>query len=293
MVSATDKDRAIINDDLIALRSLYGKDGQKKADLIVRCAEALAKQRYSADPSKVCGALVRILCRDRRLGDDRDDGIEYAICSKTYVYDLLPDDYKRDYTAAPEAADCVGNVEQWLAAVANGCESTAKAADKMLRDYRKERAKDTASQKYRDMIKDGETAIGETAEHLQHHVSTIEGMGAADLVGWVSGLVAEAEALQKQKDGRVKLDTLSKLNVGMMTAIRPLSEVAARLKAAGVPVSEKWLAAMRDDPDLAKFRSLVHCPSCGMDTAAWMEKARAAVDNGVDVPPFSNATTGT
>ena len=293
MVSATDKDRAVINDDLLALRSLYGKDGQKKADLIVRCAERLAKQRYSDDPTKVGAALARIMCKDRRLGDDKDDGIEYAICSRGYLYDTLPDEYKRDYTTTPEAPDCVGNVEQWLSGVANGCEATAKAADKMLREYRRERAQGTASQKYRDMIKDGETAIGETAEHLAHHVSTIEGMGAADLVGWVSGLVAEAEALQKQKDGRVKLDTLSKLNVGMMTAIRPLSEVAARLKAAGVPVSEKWLAAMRDDPDLAKFRSLVHCPSCGLDTAAWIEKAKAAVDNGVDIPPFSDTTTGT
>ena len=293
MTSAADKDRELIADDLARLRNLWGRDGQKKADLINRCAETLAAHRYAADPTRVCAALVKILCKDRRLGDDADDGIEYAICSRAYLYDTLPDEYKRDYTTQPQAADCVGNVEQWLASVANGCEATAKAASKMLGEYRRERAKDTASQKYRDMIADGETAIGETAEHLQHHVSTIAGMGAADLVGWTSGLVAEAEALQKQKDGRVKLDTLSKLNVGMMTAIRPLSEVAARLKSAGIPVSEKWLAAMRDDPDLAKFRSLVHCPSCGLDSAAWIESAKAAVDRGVDIPPFSDATTGT
>ena len=190
MAMATiDKDKAVINDDLQELRGLCGNDMGRKADLVRRCADLLAEHRYAADPTKVCTALTKILCKDRRPKDP-DDDTEYAMCSRAWVFEQLPDEYKRTYTVTPEPTDTEGEVEQWLANIVSCAESSGKVAKSILKDMRKARAHGDTS-KWSDMESAGAESLTTLPAHVQGQADLTKEMSTEALVGWTGGIAAD------------------------------------------------------------------------------------------------------
>ena len=291
MSAADDADREAIAEHLSKLRSAWDKDEPTKRTIILQAADLLAIRRYQSDPRKVAAALTKILCRDRRLGDHEDDGVEHAICSKGYLMDVLPEQYKRVYESTPCPTDIKGDVESWLAAATIVGHLSYKVAAASLKQMRLARGGGKQGDSvWKEMNADGVDALAGLDSDAAAHAKKLKGMGIPEFSDWAAECADAAHAMAKAKDGRQKLSTLTKVNLSAMLAVNSTARVARALKKSGAPVSAKWLKAIKEDDDLYAFKSLVHCPACGADTNAWMDAAERAIKNHTDIPPFKPAT---
>ena len=283
-------DDAIIRTELKELRELASNAKDAKRRLILAAAYKLA-EKYKDDTSVVANKLTALIARDRVKKDKFTGeilGNEYSIVSKAYVYDILPNDYKRSYSTTQAEYDQhpTNLFEECLTHMAEISKTMSTVLSDLIRDLPALRTKepeqyDQIKTEFEEITR--HENIQNILDHLKKQLSSIRHL--EDFVKILKTLDAEANSVKNLLDRRQKYSTAVKILLRMAFYYRSYDHIAKTLS--GKKYGGKWLAAVQADTELTRLISKIQCPCCNFSFESWLEQARENEKRGLEMPAVS------
>ena len=280
-------DDATIRNELKELRELVDTSKDAKRRLILAAAEKLA-EKYKADTSVVAGKLQTLIAKDRVKKNRHTGevlGMDYALVSKGYVYNLLPKAYKREYAEKDTSdAEPINLFEECLTHMASISKNMTTVLNDLIRDLPAMRDTEEYARIQTDFTEiTKHENVQSVIEHLRKQMSTIRHLG--DFAEILKTIDAEVASVKNLLDKRQKYSTAVKILLRMAFYYRSYDHIAKTLS--GKKYGGKWLAAVQSDSELNRLISKIQCPCCNFSFESWLEQAKENERRGLEMPAIT------
>ncbi len=263
-----------LSDELILKDEISQMDevSARKSVIILSAAEKLAS-KYADNPTVICSKLQKIWG---------------ARVSRAYIYDTLPETYKRAYKVAPKPAKDDSpqtTFQELMVRLADASRVQADTFDSILKqcqedpDLEKELTADLEK-----IIKDFHNNFDANVKEQARALSKIRHL--AGFIDLVKDLELQVDACKNLVDRRRKFSTAVKLTLKMMIIYKSYNDIATSLNLKR-KFGAKWISHIDHDKTLQKL--ITHtscCPSCGWNYAVWLEKAASDQRLGFEIEPI-------
>lgn len=260
----------------------YMKNIQVKEDIITRAAKKLEDSGKYPNPQVIANIIVReFTIAKTTINEDRKKAVK--VLSKSYIYSVLDEKYKRDYKKPKDTP--VDLIEEVFFRIEDIHKDIAKISSDIIKKCR-------ADEKVKAAVTE---AINEFIHSLHEENTTDELKKQLSKVGQIKDLILllknsqnDINYIKEIADYREKLEPFMKLRLKMMFLDGSFcGQLATKLK-----MSSKWMTKVKnDDSMLDILKSIKGCPSCGFNMAEWFKKATYANEHMCEVPEIPKHKT--
>lgn len=286
----TTNDNVIIKFELEQLTELAKDQEEVKRKLILAAAEKLATEKYNDNQKVIASKLQALLCKEIPARDGNP--AIYAKVSKSYLYDVLPIQYKHEKKKQVKQDDTPENLfEEFLTRGVDICKDLSTVLNESLNSVQALRKSDDKKDQklYKEIKSDWEDFVRHDTliknfEKLQKELSDIGQVD--DFINFIKLIEAEVISIKKLADKRQKFSTATKILLKMVFTIRSHDYLAKTLT--GNKYGGKWLSAIEKDEELQRFLGMIKCPKCNFNFEQWIEKAKQCERMGIAVPEIDD-----
>lgn len=240
-------------------------------------------QKLKSDKEKIIKQAATLLEESGKYKDDltviaSKIHHKWDWISKSYIYDILPDKFKRPYTKKEDAiAEDI--VDEILLLMADQLEELSQICNDIFKKCKEDQnVKNDVSEALKQAIHQTHTNLDKFVEKLRKELSTIGQL--QNLLEFVKNQQTDIDYIKTLTDYRENLDVFFKIRLKLTFVQEHLADVGKKIH-----YSSKWMSATKRDPLLdnliQKFR---FCPCCGWDMAEWFIKSSIAESKGRKIP---------
>ena len=259
----------------------------EKNKIILTAAQKLA-DKYPDDLSSISSRLSKLWSIDK-IDKSTKEIIQHAKMTRTYIADVLPANYKREYKKQKkETHEPADLFEEAIRRIGDICKDLSMVYTEMY-DHVQDlaRSEDPKDQKLLKEIKDD---FNKSIKH-EHHEKVLAALAKElsdirqmkDYIIFLKEVEALTTSLKHLFDKRRKYSTAAKIVLRMIFQVKLFDDVAKKLNE-NKKYGAKWLGTIKTDPHLSKFIKLTQCPNCQFNFDAWIEEAESRYKIGLAAP---------
>lgn len=246
-----------------------------KEKIIIQAANKLeVSGKYAHDPKVICSRICKL----------------WPNISKSYITEILPDPYKRDYKEKVEDVprDKFEEILFLFEEVHTDLGKISADIIKKCRDNPK--IKKQIESVLTESIHDLHTNLDKYMEGIRHELSAIGQL--ENLVEYLQNISINVGLIKEKTDFREKLDTFMKIRLKIMFMEEHFAHIADKLH-----YSSKWISAIDKNekiPDNKKASEFVSidriiqelrcCPACNFDISDHINRGKVALEKGLPIP---------
>ena len=280
-------DAVYLKKELDEMDDLYESHNfeNEKSKVILRAAEML-KEKYPDSQNIISSILCKFWATD--LKDKKTKTIiKHAKMSRSYLLEILPPQYKREYKKKEKKSNEPANLfEEAIRRTADICKDLAQVYNEMYSQVKE--MQDSEDAQDHEILTEIQNDFADSISH-EYHMKVAEELKKQmseighldDYIIFLKETEAAVISLKHLFDKRRKFSTAAKIILRMIFQFKLFDDVAKKLNS-NKKYGAKWLGTIKNDPHLSKFIKLTQCPNCQFDFDRWIEDAEARHQMGLE-----------